>query len=66
VCNIWANATRLIALKQPCNFDFAEFFQNTNPAEPRLYEEVKRVVFGYADYDRRIIRSAVDNGTGFG
>ena len=65
VCNLWANSTRLIALKLPCNFDFVDFFQNTNPAEPRLYEEIKRVVFGYKDYDQRITCSAVDNGTGF-
>jgi len=35
VCNMWANSTRLIALKLPCNFDYVEFFHNTNPAEPR-------------------------------
>ena len=44
VCNDWASRTRLIALKLPVNFDFDAFF---DPSQPRLYEEVDRIVLGY-------------------
>jgi len=44
VCNDWASKTRLIALKLPMNFDFEAFF---DASQPRLYEEVDRIVLGY-------------------
>jgi len=64
VCNMWAGVTRIIALKLPCNFDFAEFFHTGRNQQPLLYQEVKRVIFGYADKAQRISRHVVDNGTG--
>jgi len=63
MCNMWASSTRLIALKLPCNFDFEEFFHTDRKMQPLIYEEVKRVVFGYANKQYRIAHCVIGNST---